>query len=84
MLTFKRSCSVKAMTMCIFMTVNKDNLENLTEIFPKQGKFLRAIGRQRLQTTSAESMNTYEQNLFEIDDGMTAFVNMKSDDEEEP
>lgn len=74
MLTEKRSCSVKAVTMCIFMTITKEELETIFENYPQQGKFLRAIGRQRLLTTKPEDLIDFEENIFEVEDGETVFV----------
>ena len=34
LLTEKRSCSVKAVTMCIFMTISKEALEKIFETYP--------------------------------------------------
>ena len=74
LLTEKRSCSVKAVTMCIFMTIKKEELENIFANYPQQGKFLRAIGRQRLLTTKPEDLNDFEENIFEVGDGENIFV----------
>jgi hypothetical protein len=60
--------------MCIFMTITKDELETIFENYPQQGKFLRAIGRQRLLTTKAEDLVDFEENIFEVEDGETVFV----------
>jgi len=79
LLTEKRSCGVKAVTMCIFMTINKEELETIFENYPQQGKFLRAIGRQRLLTTTPEDLNGYEENIFEVEDGETVFVDHLED-----
>ena len=35
LLTDKRSCSVRAVTMCIFMTIRKEDLEATFERFPQ-------------------------------------------------
>ena len=74
LLTDKRSCSVKAVTMCIFMTIQKDQLGQIFESYPDQGKFLRAVGRQRLLTTTPEDLKGYEENLFDIEDGHNAYL----------
>ena len=47
LITAKRTCSVKAMTMCVFMSIEKEHLDEIFKMFPKQGKFLRAIAKQR-------------------------------------
>jgi hypothetical protein len=80
LLTDKRSCSVKAVTMCIFMTIKKEQLESIFESYPQQGKFLRAIGRQRLLTTTPEDLNGYEENIFDIEDGHNAYVDHFEDE----
>lgn len=74
LLTHKRSCSVRAVTMCIFMTIKKEQIEHIFEQYPEQGKFLRAVGRQRLQTTTPEDLIGYEENLFDIEDGHNAYL----------
>ena len=35
LLTEKRSCSVKAVNMCIFMTITKEELETIFESYPQ-------------------------------------------------
>lgn len=80
LLTDKRTCSVKAVTMCIFMTIKKEQLEHIFETYPQQGKFLRAVGRQRLLTTTPEDLAAYEANLFDIEEGHTAYLDDFEDD----
>lgn len=69
LLTEKRSCSVKAVTMCIFMTITKEELETIFESYPQQAKFLRAVGRQRLLTTKPEDLEGFSENIFEAGNG---------------
>lgn len=80
LLTDKRTCSVKAVTMCIFMTIKKEQLEHIFETYPQQGKFLRAVGRQRLLTTTPEDLAAYEANLFDIEEGHTAYLDDLEDE----
>jgi hypothetical protein len=61
--------------MCVFMTIQKEELEAILDNYPQQAKFLRAIGRQRLQTTKPEDLNTLHENIFEVEDGQNVFVN---------
>lgn len=49
-------------------------MENIFDHYPQQGKFLRAIGRQRLLTTDPEDLIDFEENVFEIDDGENVLV----------
>ena len=54
LLTGKRSVSVRSKTACIFFTIEKFDLIRILENYPAQAKYLRAVGRQRLQTTSMD------------------------------
>lgn len=67
--------------MCIFMTIQKEDLESILETYPTQGKFLRAVGRQRLLTTNPADLQGYDENLFEVDDGENVFVDNIDDAE---
>ena len=51
LLTGKRSCSVRVKQTAILYHISKGSFIDLMEMFPKQGKFLRAVGRQRMETT---------------------------------
>mmetsp|Transcript_2189 Transcript_2189/g.3270 ORF Transcript_2189/g.3270 Transcript_2189/m.3270 type:complete len:125 (-) Transcript_2189:7433-7807(-) len=74
LLTSKRSCSVKAVSKCSFMTITKEEIEKIFEAFPSQGKFLRAIGRQRLQTTKPQDLDDTDENVFEAGEGENFIV----------
>lgn len=68
-LTDKRSCTVKAKTACIFLTITKRNLITILESYPKQLKFLKAVARQRLETTKPEDlMNASDSTISEMMD----------------
>lgn len=56
LITGKRSCSVKIKKSAILSTISKHELLKMLENFPMQAKFLRAVGRQRLQTTHVEDL----------------------------
>lgn len=72
---------MKAITMCIFMTIKKEELESIFELYPQQGKFLRAIARQRMLTTNPEDLLDFEENMFEVQDGENVFVENFEDQE---
>ena len=55
-ITGKRSCSFKVKLSAILSTIAKPELLKMLETFPRQAKFLRAVGRQRLQTTKVEDL----------------------------
>jgi CRP-like cAMP-binding protein len=45
LITGKRSCSVKVRQTAILFSVEKDDMLSILQSFPKQAKFLRAVGR---------------------------------------
>jgi len=47
---------VKVKLSAILSTIAKPELLKMLETFPRQAKFLRAVGRQRLQTTKVEDL----------------------------
>lgn len=56
------------------MTLTKFEMEKIFISFPQQGKFLRAIGRQRLLTTKPEDLTDCEENVFEVADGENTHI----------
>jgi CRP-like cAMP-binding protein len=60
LLTSKRSCSVKAKTVTVLYTVDKNNFLSILEEHPLQMKYLRAVGRQRLLTTHPYDLDDEE------------------------
>lgn len=56
LLTQKRTCSIQAKTVSVFLTVEKDDLLSVLEESPLHLKYLRAVAKQRLQTTHPEDL----------------------------
>ena len=56
LITGVRSVSVKAKTVCIFFVIGKEEFLAILERFPEQKAFLKAVARQRLQTTNPEDL----------------------------
>ena len=70
LLTGKRTVSVRTKTACIFYTVSGDDLTKILESFPEQLKFLRALARQRLETTHPEDLMASKEDEEEEEDLM--------------
>ena len=51
LITQKRTCFVKARTPCVLFTLKGAELLEILDKYPLQAKFLRAVAKQRLQTT---------------------------------
>lgn len=63
--TGKRSCSVKAMTDCKFLVLNREKFETILKIFPEEKMFLMKIARQRNKTSNKYDLPSLtEVNLF--------------------
>lgn len=60
LLTEKRSCSVYAKTLSIFLTVTKEDLLSLLESYPVTLRYLESVGKQRLKTTHPEDLANSE------------------------
>ena len=60
LLTGKRSCSVVVRTTTILHSIKKEPLQAILEEYPKQKKYLKAVGRQRLQTTKPDEIELKE------------------------
>ena len=48
----KRSATVRALTDCMFLVLNKEKLEMILKLFPEERKFLMKVAVQRLKTSS--------------------------------
>lgn len=56
----KRTCTVKAMTNCNFLVLNKEKFEKIFKLFPEEKKFLMKIATQRSKTSSKFDIPVYE------------------------
>lgn len=56
LLTKKRSCSIYAKSLSIFLTVTKEDLLSLLESHPVTLRYLESVGKQRLKTTHPEDL----------------------------
>jgi len=56
LLTGKRTVSVKSKTLCIFFIIEKDQLVQTLANYPAFAKYLKAVGRQRFQTTHPQDL----------------------------
>jgi CRP-like cAMP-binding protein len=56
LLTGVRSVTIRAKTACIFFVIQKDEFVRILDRFPEQKAFLKAVGRQRMQTTNPEDL----------------------------
>jgi CRP-like cAMP-binding protein len=52
LLTGKRSCSIIVRTTTILHSIKREPLIAILEEYPQQYKYLKGVGRQRLQTTN--------------------------------
>lgn len=66
MLLGTRSCSVKAKTICIFYVISKEELTEVLDRFPEQREFLKAVGRQRMQTTNPEDLMEEDEDIKDL------------------
>jgi CRP-like cAMP-binding protein len=56
LLTGVRSVTIRAKTACIFFVIQKEEFIRILDRFPEQKAFLKAVGRQRMQTTNPEDL----------------------------
>lgn len=56
LLTQKRTVTVRALTLCIFETINKKNFDMIMEIFPHQKEFLLKVAKQRAKVITTEDL----------------------------
>ncbi len=61
LLTGKRSVSVRAKSNAVVYSISKSDLDKLLRRFPKQLKFLKDVGQQRLETTPFDNTNTFSE-----------------------
>lgn len=56
LLSQKRSCSIKARACTSLFSINKDDLVPILHKYPLIYKYLKAVGKQRLETTHPEDI----------------------------
>jgi len=56
LLTQRRSCSIFAKTLSVFLTVKKEELVEILSHYPVTLKYLESVGKQRLKTTHPEDL----------------------------
>ena len=52
----KRSTTVKALTECLFLVLNKEKFETILKLFPDERGFLMKVATQRLKTTNKNDL----------------------------
>ena len=57
LLTQKRTVTVRALTLCIFATINKKHFDLVMEAFPHQRDFLLKVAQQRVKVTKPEDLD---------------------------
>jgi ATP-binding cassette subfamily B protein len=56
LLTQKRTVTVRALTLCIFETINKKYFDIVMDVFPHQKDFLLQVAQQRMKVKNPEDL----------------------------
>ena len=56
LITNIRTVSIKALALCLFYTIRKDDLLKILDLYPDQMAFLMAVAKQRMLTTNPEDL----------------------------
>ena len=79
LITKIRTVTIKAKKDWMFYVIQKDELLKILESFPDQLAFLKAVGRQRMQTTDPDDL--IEDNNFQYLVEQNSILNEAEDDE---
>jgi len=60
----KRTATVRALTDCMFLVLQKEKLEMILKLFPEERRFLMKVAAQRLKTSTKNDYPLKEVNLF--------------------
>jgi CRP-like cAMP-binding protein len=64
LITHKRSCSIKASTYTSLLTVDKDDFLSILEKYPLIMKYLKAVAKQRLETSHPHDISDEQDHGF--------------------
>jgi len=67
LITRKRTMTIKCLTETEFLTISKERLMNLLELFPEEKSHLFSIANQRLRTTNKHDIPLKEVRIYKID-----------------